>query len=357
VAFTVVGCVSPIAHWWTNSSDPKVKLKDPAKVYSTWGKLQEQYGNPTEARAAYETVLREEPKSVEAIMGMARLDEMAGKHAEAESGFLKALSLRPKDPHVMDAVGQFYASRSNWRKSVEYLTAANKANPDEKLFRHHLAVALANSGDVDAALPLFAQCVGDAAAHYNIGVILHQQGQTAASERHLRQALALKPDFEEAKFWLGEVTGGTSNEVVMVRGTADTPAVNPAVDRAVAAARPEAAGPSAGTSSGANPFEFSAGFASPTERSMLPQVSPSAVASTPSAVPREERPNPFQAPSTPSRPNPFAAAPASAGHTRATATPSAQQSLPWPTSGVQREQFENSLIPSQREQWQNQKPY
>jgi len=79
-------------------------------------------------------------------------------------------------------------------------------SPDETILRYHLAAALAHSGNVEAAMPHFQQSVGDAAAHYNIGVILYRNALQASREKFL-EALEKNPDLKEAELWLNEVSG------------------------------------------------------------------------------------------------------------------------------------------------------
>jgi len=66
-------------------------------------------------------------------------------------------------------------------------------------------VALVQSDNVPAALPHFINTVGDAEAHYNIGLILHRNGRLRESEQHLRLALSKNPDLKPARQWLETV--------------------------------------------------------------------------------------------------------------------------------------------------------
>ena len=71
------------------------KLKDPSKLDLAYAKWQEQLGNMTEARERYQRVLHDEPQSIEALLGLARMDQLAGRLPEAEQGFRKALKNSP----------------------------------------------------------------------------------------------------------------------------------------------------------------------------------------------------------------------------------------------------------------------
>jgi tetratricopeptide (TPR) repeat protein len=125
---------------------------------------------------------------------------------EAQRRLMSLLGLKLSDPHFLEAVGQFFASQGRWNEAVEILELAVLVSPDETILRYHLAAALAHSGNVEAAMPHFQQSVGDAAAHYNIGVILCQNALQASREKFL-EALEKNPDLKEAELWLDEVSG------------------------------------------------------------------------------------------------------------------------------------------------------
>ncbi len=215
LAAALPGCTSfspfpKMGHSKTSAADAryakaKSKLNDPKKLYLSYAKWQEHIGNLTEARESYEQVLAEEPKSTDAILGLARLDQLAGRTKPAEQRYMNALRSNPNDPQVLDAVGQYYADQERWKESVELLTNAMKSAPADKTIRYHLAVALTKSGDVEAAKPHFVKTVGDAESHYNIGLILYEQGKLESSEQQFLQAVIKKPELSQAQYWLDEV--------------------------------------------------------------------------------------------------------------------------------------------------------
>lgn len=222
--FALVGCVSSSTHqathiasppadrtgssgnlltrWLPNRRESTARL---TRLHQRYGQWQEQLGNLAEARKSYEYILGENPKSTDAIIGLARLDHLAGRDQQAEQGFLKAIRLSPNDPRTHEAAGEFYASQKRWTKAIAQLNSAMMAAPTEPRHRYHLAVALARSGDLDAAMPHFVQTVGEAEAHYNIGYILFEQGNRAGAEQHFIKAIALRPDLTQAQTMLADL--------------------------------------------------------------------------------------------------------------------------------------------------------
>ena len=237
VCATIAGCAAPAginpasglwSRWAESPPDRQLskaerKLKDPVKLNLMYARFREEQGDVAEARQRYEHVLGEQPKSVDAILGLARLDQLAGRIPEAEQRFKQALALGSHDPHVLDAVGQYYASQRRWDEAVEILNSAMMTAPEDPTYRYHLAVALAQSGEVSRAMPHFAKTVGDAQAHYNIGYILYEQGRSDSAEQHFVQAVIKKPDLQQAHEMLDTIRRERENRLMLAGARADRP--------------------------------------------------------------------------------------------------------------------------------------
>jgi tetratricopeptide (TPR) repeat protein len=233
-------------------------LKDPASLHLAYGRWREQVGDAKDARVSYETVLRDDPKNVDALVGLARLDYLAGRHQEAEHRLANALRLEPGNAQVLAAQGQLYAAQNRWPQAIDQLNAAVLAAPNTAEYRYQLAVALAHSSDPDSALPHFAKTVGPAEAHYNLGYLLQEQGRTREAERHLVEALRQRPDLHVAQTLLSEVRGGsplrTAPAIAQVSEPARRPAPQPQFTQTALTASPTARRPAPSAPS-APPFE------------------------------------------------------------------------------------------------------
>lgn len=196
-------------------AQPKVGSKT-TLAYAQWEERQGQYAmarnQPEEhrahaanARKTYEQVLAEDSKSIEAVIGLARLDQVAGRAGEAEQGFLKALRMENNSPRTLDALGQFYAAQKRWNDALPTLQRAAAGAPEDQAIQYHYAITLAQSGQIKEAEPLLVKSVGKASAHYNIGVILHEQGDLIGSEERFVAAILENPRLEEAQHWLQEI--------------------------------------------------------------------------------------------------------------------------------------------------------
>lgn len=157
------------------------------------------------ARKSYEQVLADDSKSIEATIGLARLDEVAGRVGEAEQGFLKAARMENNSARTLAALGQFYAAQKRWNDALPTLQRAMALAPEDQGIQYHYAIALARSGQLKEAEPLLVKAVGKASAHYNLGVILHERGDVIASEERFVAAILENPRLEEAQHWLQEL--------------------------------------------------------------------------------------------------------------------------------------------------------
>lgn len=180
-----------------NTASPKLRL--------AYARMQEKQGNVTEARSAYTQILAEDRKSVEALVGLARVDQLAGRTPEAEQGYLKAIKVAPKSAVAHSALGQFYADQGKWDQAVGAFQTAVQIAPNDNNQRHQFAVSLAKSGKIEQALPHFAKTVGEAEAHYNVGLLLHDKGDLAAAETHFLAAATQNSQLSQAQYWLDEV--------------------------------------------------------------------------------------------------------------------------------------------------------
>lgn len=176
-----------------------------AAVFVAYGKLEEKRGNLPKAQSSYQSALKKDQKSVEAIMGLARVNQLAGRIKEAEQGFLKAKEIAPKSPVVLSALAQFYAGQDRLNEAIVLQRTAMQAAPVDKTYRYELARVLTQAGQVDEAMSHFEQTVGIAAAHYNVGLILQERGKLDESEQHFLKATIHAPEMEQAQEWLDVV--------------------------------------------------------------------------------------------------------------------------------------------------------
>ncbi|MDZ4688234.1 MAG: tetratricopeptide repeat protein [Planctomycetaceae bacterium] len=174
------------------------ELRNPGRIHVAYARWQEQQKQLPQARESYQKALSHDPKSVDALLGLSRLDQLAGRTTEAEQRLARAEELQPKSSLISAAWAEHHAAQHRWPEAVARYREAIERQPNEALYRHQLAVVMTKAGQIDEAIAAFTPLVGAAEAHYNVGFLLHQQGQTMAAEEQFREAITLKPEFTTA---------------------------------------------------------------------------------------------------------------------------------------------------------------
>jgi Tfp pilus assembly protein PilF len=175
-----------------------------SRLHLAYAQLKEREGELGEARKSYNAVLESNPKSVDALVGLARLEHLAGRFDAAEEGFRKAAA-SDQNGTAHDALGQFLAERGRMNEALAAIDRALAMDPYNRTFAFHHAILLAKAGNLQQAFPELVNSVGLAAAYYNIGVLLHERNDLAGSEQYFTQALVHDPSLEPAQQWLLEV--------------------------------------------------------------------------------------------------------------------------------------------------------
>jgi Flp pilus assembly protein TadD len=159
-----------------------------------WARYQEDLGEYAEARKKYRELLIAYPDCTEASLGLARIERETGRWAQSQE-ILSALEAKePENRRVKLEVGRLYVSREDWPEAIAAFKRAAELDPEDQECRYELGVALAKSGQFEAAVSHLTFAVGEPAAHYNIGYILHEQGRDADAIAWFRNALQSHPD-------------------------------------------------------------------------------------------------------------------------------------------------------------------
>ncbi len=172
----------------------KTFKKNTEKTLLAWARYQEDVGEYAEAKKKYREIELAYPNNIEASLGIARVELATGRSEEAEKILMGLASRHPDSVPVRIELGALYASQENWGRAIEAYTEACELAPEDQGCRYELGVAYAKSGNLDEAYPHLKFAVGGPAAYYNIGYLLHEQGDDEASAEWLRKALTSHPD-------------------------------------------------------------------------------------------------------------------------------------------------------------------
>jgi tetratricopeptide (TPR) repeat protein len=180
------------------------KLKDPEATHLIYAQWMEER-NPSDARASYQQVLEKNPKSVEALLGLSRIEQLNGRNDAAEKLLARAKKLRPEDPLVTAAYGLYYANQKDWDRALEHLRRAREMGDGDKVYDYQLGAVLVKSGDIAGGLKELEHCGTAAEAHYNAGFILKEQKRLPEAEEQFALAAELDPDLTQAQKMLAVV--------------------------------------------------------------------------------------------------------------------------------------------------------
>ncbi|HTW56889.1 MAG TPA: FG-GAP-like repeat-containing protein [Terriglobales bacterium] len=179
--------------------------------YLSYGALFFQRGYLTQAEAAFQQALRDDPSSAEALYGIGSVYLNQNRNAAARDAFERAVKLQASYPGTLpDAwnnLGVIATREGQVDHAIDCFQQALKLNS------HHL-LSLDNLGNayrlekhwdeariaLDHALEIAPR---DAEANYSLGMVFAQTGDNEKAYEHLQRALQARPDYPEALNNLG----------------------------------------------------------------------------------------------------------------------------------------------------------
>ncbi|MCA9269124.1 MAG: tetratricopeptide repeat protein [Planctomycetales bacterium] len=176
-----------------------------APVLVSSARVFEGQGRNERAKEQYEKALAADPKNLDALVGLARLEHRDGDLAAATQRYLTALKLHPDHPVVLNDLGLCYARRGMLQQAEQSMSKAVAAQPTSKLYRNNMALVLVELNRNDEALAHLAAVHPVPVAHYNLAYMLSEKGRQAEAAAHLKAALAADPQMESARQLLARV--------------------------------------------------------------------------------------------------------------------------------------------------------
>jgi Tfp pilus assembly protein PilF len=174
--------------------EPKVTNLQTADVQIALGRSFEEEGKPEEARAAYLSALKLNPKRADAELRLAILEDRKANAKEADRHFAQALKLEPRSPEIFCDQGYSFYQRNLLNESETALKAALALDPLHQRSHNNLGLVLARRGDTQGALQEFTKAGCDPSdARANLGLALAMDGKFDESKKLYVQALAAKP--------------------------------------------------------------------------------------------------------------------------------------------------------------------
>ena len=208
--------------------------------YLSYGSIFFQRGYMDQAAASFQTALRDDPNSAEALYGIGSVYLDHQKTTEARSAFERALKLRASFPDTLanswNNLGLLAARNGRTDEAVSHFQRALNLNPDHSIALDNLGSAYRQQKRWDDARKTDERALNvnpdDAEANYGLGMVFAQNDDTARAFDSLHKALKLRPDYPEALNNLGILYLRTQRRDEAVASFEQCIRVAPAFDQA-----------------------------------------------------------------------------------------------------------------------------
>jgi len=195
-----------------STSDDPVSLKSKGKpgidLYVAVARMFEEAGKFAEAEEKYKRALQEAPNDTRPLLGYARLKDRLGEAQEALRLYQRAAKANPHEPVVFNHLAIHFARRGMLREAIGAEDRAIHLRPTEPRYRNNMAMLLVEAGRPQEAYLQLHAVYDDAVAHYNLGFLLNKKGQPQAAAQEFIVALRLNPSLAQARQWLDRLAAG-----------------------------------------------------------------------------------------------------------------------------------------------------
>lgn len=181
-----------------------------ASTFAAHAHLLERQGDLEQAVAQYREALSLSPEMTSARNRLGITLNKLGRHAEASAEFRRALEHAPQAANLYNNLGFSLYLEGRFDESERALARAVELLPSFRRARMNHGLALARLGRDTDALGEFLAAGTEADAHYNLALVQTETSRYADAARSLERALALSPEFPEAREQLREVARLTS---------------------------------------------------------------------------------------------------------------------------------------------------
>ncbi len=150
----------------------------------------------------WQDVIRKSPHNHRAHSNLGAALEQAGRPAEAEGQYRRALELKPGYAAAHNNLGLMLERQGRLNEAELHFREALRTSPGHIDAHNNLGVLLTRLGKPEEALDHFAKVLRlrprDAGAHQNLGLALESLGRGGEAEAYYRRALQLDAGFAEA---------------------------------------------------------------------------------------------------------------------------------------------------------------
>jgi tetratricopeptide (TPR) repeat protein len=146
----------------------------------------------------WEDTARKAPHNPRALVNLGRALQERGHHARAMEYLTQALAIDSNYASAYGALAWAYLETADYEKALTNLAAAISREPDRAIFHVLMGLALAKTGQKDAAIRAYQQALALDAnvfqARYNLANLLLEKGRPEEALKHLQQVVAKTPN-------------------------------------------------------------------------------------------------------------------------------------------------------------------
>ncbi len=172
-------------------------------------------GKPAEAEALFAKAIEADPKDYGAYFNMAFAQSMQDKDAEAIASYRKVLELKPGLYEAELNVGMLYLRQKKAEEAVKHLGEAARQKPEQYRPNFYLGTALVDLNRGAEAEPALRRALEaqpeSAEAAQGLGIALLNQGKTALGAPYFEMAAKLDRNFEQGLLHLANVHEADKN--------------------------------------------------------------------------------------------------------------------------------------------------
>lgn len=172
----------------------KRELKKADETMLKFAQWREDLGDLPEAKQRYHDILADNPHHLDARLGLARVEYKSGRIAEAQSILEATARKHPDSSAVWVEMGRIQSEREQYGQAVQSLQKAVALDSKDVTAKYELGLALIHSDRLDEAKVQLTDAVGESAALYNIGYVLHQEDRNQEAALWFKKSLESHPD-------------------------------------------------------------------------------------------------------------------------------------------------------------------
>ncbi|HME59284.1 MAG TPA: tetratricopeptide repeat protein [Terracidiphilus sp.] len=177
---------------------------DDGEAVSIFAQLQVQRGQAANAIAAWEQYSKAHPNNANALAILGTLEETRGNGSKAEDYYKKALAIQPTQSVAANNLAyRMLQNGGNVDVALTLAQTARRGMPTSSSTADTLAWAYYQKGTYGFARDLLEEAIktspNNAAAQYHLGMVYAKLGDKTNAATHLKKAISLAPDSQEAK--------------------------------------------------------------------------------------------------------------------------------------------------------------